>query len=414
MQIRPTSSAPGHPAGQRLQAAPQAGPQDVFRPGGLRESDPALVPPPAGSPAGAASRPRAGSPRHEEASTAEGLALASRMVSGWNLPSSLKVGAARDLACLPLAWLQRLDAEGLTVAVLQEGQSLADTDVLPTMTPERCRRHFVQAQALARAAIDEENRALSLDPSAPADDFASAMARRWLPDRIRENLLPRLDQAGIGFSVEVCREPVDLKALARSKQIPDEEFSTWRDLLLELNGPLLKVSGDLAQAAQEILMVPYASHRGRAVSEVSRDNYATFDSMKVRQHRGIHSWPNRLIMVHEAFVKEPADEVGNYRVLVHELGHAMDYLAEDLLPGHRATVDGLFAADLEAARQGEVRFLTPRSADNPREYLAEAVEAYMTRRVGDEQDFYKPENSREDLQQRNPPLFEYVRSLFES
>lgn len=336
------------------------------------------------------------------------------MVSGWNLPSSLKVGAARDLACLPLAWLQRLDAEGLTVAVLQEGQSLADTDVLPTMTPERCRRHVVQAQALARAAIDEENRALSLDPSAPADDFASAMARRWLPDRIRENLLPRLDQAGIGFSVEVCREPVDLKALARSKQIPDEEFSTWRDLLLELNGPLLKVSGDLAQAAQEILMVPYAFHRGRAVSEVSRDNYATFDSMKVRQHRGIHSWPNRLIMVHEAFVKEPADEVGNYRVLVHELGHAMDYLAEDLLPGHRATVDGLFAADLEAARQGEVRFLTPRSADNPREYLAEAVEAYMTRRVGDEQDFYKPENSREDLQQRNPPLFEYVRSLFES
>jgi len=76
-------------------------------------------------------------------------------------------------------------------------------------------------------------------------------------------------------------------------------------------------------------------------------------------------------------------------------------------------VDGLFAADVEAARNGEVRFLTPRSADNAREYLAEAVEAYMTRRVGDEHDFYKPENSREDLQQRNPALFEYVRSLFD-
>jgi len=413
VQIRPTLSASGPPPVQRLQTLEGAGPQDVFRPRGPQESDPVLVRPPASGPARGTSRPGAGSPRHEEASTAEGLALASRMVSGWNLPSSLKVGAARDLACLPLAWLHRLDAEGLTVAVLQDGQSLADTDVLPTMTPESCRKHFAQAQALARTAIDEESRALSLDPAAPADDFASAMARRWLPDRIRENLLPKLDQAGIGFSVEVCREPVDLKALACSKQIPDEEFVTWRDLLVELNGPLLTVSGDLAQAAQEVLMVPYASHRGRPVSEVSRDNYATFDSMKVRQHRGIHSWPNRLIMVHEAFVKEPADEVGNYRVLVHEVGHAMDYVAEGFLPEHRATVDGLFAADVEAARNGEVRFLTPRSADNAREYLAEAVEAYMTRRVGDEHDFYKPENSREDLQQRNPALFEYVRSLFD-
>ncbi len=353
------------------------------------------------------------SPRHDEASTPEAVALAAKMVSGRNMPSSLQAGAARDLASLPPQWLRRLESEDLLVAVLQEGQSLADLDVLPQMTPERCRKHFAKAQALAREAIQEESRALAVDPQAPADDFAAAMARRWLPDRIRENLMPRLDQAGIGFSVEVCHEPVDLRQLAHAKQVPDEDFPTWKQLLVELNGDLARVQGDLATASQEILMVPYAFHLGRPVSEVSRDNFSTFTALEVRQHRGINSWPNRLIMVHEAFVKEPADEVGNYRVLIHELGHAIDYLAEDLFPEHRGAVDALYATDLEAARRGEVRFLTPRSADNPREYLAEAMEAYMTRRVGDDQDFYKPENCREDLQVRNPALYAYVEALLQ-
>lgn len=438
MLIRPESpslrsSLPGAALPEPRSGATE--PQDTFQPTGLAPGPPpaqASQPPagkaqsataPAASPAPTevpSSAPLASLAHFEEPTSLPGspllgmpspeaVGLAQGMVRGRDLPPDVRAAATRDLAALPVPWLRRLDAENLAVVVLRDGQSLADTDILQEMTPERCRSSFAEARSLARGAIEEETAALERE--AAGDEFQSALARRWLPDRIREALLPRLDAAGIGFSVEVARDPVDLRMLAATKGIPDDDYENWKGLLAELNGDLAQVEGDQAHAEAEILLVPYVHHRGRSVSEVSRDSYGKFTAMEVRQHRGVHAWPNRLIMVHEGFVREPAEEVGHYRVLVHEAGHAVDYAAEALFPDHRATVDRLFQEDLAAWRRGDNRFLTPRAMDNPREYFAEAVEAWLTRRVGDSQDFYKPENNRQELRQRNPALAAWLEQV---
>lgn len=408
VHVRFESAAPG-----RAQA-PATQPVDTFA-GSVPPGEPEGRPLPApsarteGPPATLVQVEEPSGPYVDPTPAPEAIGLAQKMVRGRNLPPEIRAAAARDLAALPLPWLRRLDEEALAVVVLRDGQTLAESGILPEMTPERCRRDFAQAQELTRETVAAETAALAAEGH--GDDFARAMAQRWLPDRIRESLMARLDAAGIGFSVEVAREPVDLRTLAGSKNIQDEDYESWKGLLAELNGGLVVVDGDRALASHEILLVPYVHHKGQNVSEVSRDSYAHFTAMEVRQHRGVHAWPNRLIMVHEGFVKEPAEEVGHYRVLVHEAGHAVDYAAEALVPDHRATVDRMYAADLEAYRRGENRFLTPRAMDDAREYLAEAIEAFTTRRVGDAADFYKPENNREELRLRNPELAAYVEKL---
>src|SRR5690606_18140641 len=116
MQIRAASTASvPSPAAS---AAPKAGPRDGYA-GSVVEA------------------PRTYGPLLlQPAADTEAFLVARGMLVGRQLPSAVQVSAVRDIASIPLPWLRRLDEEGLKVVVVRDGQSLADTEILPEMTPE--------------------------------------------------------------------------------------------------------------------------------------------------------------------------------------------------------------------------------------------------------------------------------------
>jgi hypothetical protein len=75
-------------------------------------------------------------------------------------------------------------------------------------------------------------------------------------------------------------------------------------------------------------------------------------------------------------------------------------------------MNDLYARDLRELKSGGPnRFVSPRAMDNVREYFAEAVESYLTVCTGDEHEYYKTANNRDELRRLNPELFSYVESL---
>jgi hypothetical protein len=360
--------------------------------------------------------------------------LADKLLRGDKLQGELRGQAMEQLTTVPEPWLERLEGEGLAYVALGYHDDLSQTDLITSYDPDRLRIEAKEARKLSsKVQVDVENE-LKADLEAETDDFRRHMLERGKVDLLKERLAAELDAHNLGFAIRVTRDLTPLQFIEGENGIVAGQFDDYgppseterdlfREVLLELNGQeaVADAGSDpkgyhladdaTLEPANDILLIPYKMYGKKRLSEVSKASYSSINGMLMDQHMGAHYWPNRLIVMDDEVAVLPSTKTGNHSVLLHETGHAIDYIAEKIDgQNHRETIDRMYKEDMELAKSGDDRFLTDRARDNAREYFAEAVEAYLTQPVEDEA-WYKQENHYVALQEGNPRLYEYVDTL---
>ncbi len=354
---------------------------------------------------------------------AEEKRLLDQIIQVPNLAPDAAAVLRRDLEAFPVPLLRLLAADDLLVVGMRAGQTLADTPRLPTVKPAEYRGHVQLARTLTDECLsrqgDQKAQRIQERVTAGEDPvYVEAMENHWWARSLQEDLSQRLVGAGIGFSVEIMRDPFSVAGLAAQRQVGPDDLAEWSETFAQLNEGLISEQGGRVTATQGIVLIPYAYYLGRAVSEVTLKQALEYKAQRARDAMGIHNYEERMITLYEDYLRDPAPEAGHHRVAIHETGHALDHALERVLsiPGlgaeHRATVDRLYAEDLQLLKQGQDRFTSARAKDNVREYFAEAVESYLTVPMDDGQDFYKPTNNRIELQRLNPALYAYLDRIF--
>lgn len=353
--------------------------------------------------------------------TARGRELAESMLCGKQLKGPKKSAAVEQLATVPEPWLERLADENMAYVALGQSEDLTDTELFPTYTPQRLATDAQTAKPILSKVEAEIDALISKELSETDDGFSQAMIERSKPERLAEKLRANLEAAGLGFAVKVTRDLLPLSYLEGEFTIEKENSELFRELLIDLNGP--GVAEGVSQASDltdntglkpesGVVVVPFKTLQGEMMSPVSRESYKQINGMMMDQHLGGNYWENRLIVVDDDVVGLPSLKTGHHSVLLHETGHAIDHIADGIEGlNHRETVDNMYASDLERAKNGEVRFLTSRAQDNEREYMAEAVEAYLTDNPKELGKGYKAANNHNQLKTTNPELFAYVDNL---
>jgi hypothetical protein len=353
--------------------------------------------------------------------------LAEKMLRGKTISETFKEAAVEQLCTIPEPWLDRLAEENLAYVALGHGETLADTELLRSYTPEKLKAEAAQAkpiQAEVEKEVDAEIEALR-----EKEPDQVAFAEHGRADQVAEKLASKLEARNIGFEVKVQRGSKPLEYLFNEYGIADDPYHAelypdggneearetriFRSLLTELNGEGVIKDGDQVDPDSDVLLVPYKMKGSRRISPVSEKSYSSLTGQQMDNNHGVNIWPNRLIVVDDEVVNLPSKKMGFHSVLLHESGHAIDYAAESVEGlDHRATVDALFQQDMKRYQAGDNRFLTSRATDDVREYFAEAVEAYLTRPLPTSNaNFYKQENNHDLLKERNPELFAYVDKL---
>lgn len=396
-----------------------------IRPVSGLEPRPPVGPPPAATPAPTDRFDRAGAappliprplvqvnPAGTEAEVREGAEAL--VVSGGAARDTL----IRDLSAFPLPILRLLKGQGVRVALLRRGESLADTAFLRPTTPERYRAWIAVARGVLDAVRAEEAAVTEaeLRGKGSTDAFEADALRHWEGQRIADRLGPAFREANVGFGVLATTEPVDVDALAAEQRVPAESRADWEEALRAVNGEHVRFEGGLAVPRHRVLVLPHTYHKGTPVAKPVLDSLRRIDTEYVQKSLGLHLPEERLVVLHEELVADPAPGLGHYRIALHEVGHAVDHALDRTLGAlHRERVDALFAEDkalLEAG--GPNRFVSARATDNAREYFAEAVEAYLTVPVGDDADGFRPAGHHESLRKLRPELFGYLQELFGS
>lgn len=351
-------------------------------------------------------------------------ALAERMLVGRVMTQEHKEAALEQLSTIPEVWLSKLQEENMAFVGLSQSETLADTELLASYSPEKLKAEAAQVGPLRQeveAELDQELATLRQENPEMAD-----FAEYRRADELAERLGGRLLREQIGFEVRVQRGQLPLEYLQNELRIEDDptagfgiaeagepavkETELFRSLLVELNGEGVLKDGQTVDPDNDVLLIPYKLRGERRISPVSEQSYASVTGQQMDHNHGMHVWDNRLVVLDDEVVALPSRKMGFHSVLLHEAGHAIDYIAEQV-PGlaHRETVDRLYQRDLERHQAGEAVFLTSRAKDNAREYFAEAVEAYLTADLATEAgNFYKQENNHQQLQARNPELYGYL------
>jgi hypothetical protein len=339
--------------------------------------------------------------------------IAGEMIAATQLPDGYVAQLQTDIAAFPTAWLQRFQQEDVSVAVLKNNQTLADTPVLHDLSPAEIDKLVQGTKPLVSAAVAEV-----MEPIAEiADPGERAYRQRMAADELQSKLFDLSNNKGVGFSVQVGREPVTLQYLGETcgfdPEYDPEPFARWKDALLEVNAGLLQQEGDQVTPTQGFTVIPYVMYKGKNVRAISLPDYQKFTGLQFQNNLGGNYPDNRLVILHESVVPNPSTTTGHHRVALHELGHMLDWICRDL-PETRAThekkVIELFKIAHDRADRSQADpFLTDRAKDSPGEMMAEAVEAYLTLpEPAQDSNFYKAANHREELKVRFPELYNYV------
>lgn len=331
--------------------------------------------------------------------------IARAMIKSSQVDDSFVTQLQTDITAFPTPWLKRFQKEEVTVAVLKDNQTLADTPVLAPLTEQEIDDIVKKGQPLVHQAVKEVMGPLQ-------DDYAKYCAAGDLKEKLFQ-----LANQELGFDVLVSRDAKDLKYLGETfgfdPENDPESFERWKQAFLDLNGELLQRQGESVKPVDGVYAVPYLMYRGKPVRAISLPNFQTLKGMDFAQHLGANYPENRLVILHESVLANPSRSAGKHRVALHELGHAIDWICKELpetKETHEKKVEELFELARQRESQGQHPFLTSRARDSSGEMMAEAVEAYLT---VEEQDFYKPENFRENLQKNFPELYTYVDYLIQ-
>lgn len=356
-----------------------------------------------------------GAPGEESRKISKDLLLAG------NLRIDVKSTIIRDLSSLPLNILRLLKNDELNVVVVKEGESIADTPLLSKVKPEEYQRLAGKGRAIFDdlSRIESENTKNEIDKSlreGKDDPFHIEMIRYWESDCLKKSIEERLIKENIGFTVLSAKEPENLRQLAEKFGVNNEDdFCEWEKTFLMINDGHIKNENGMVCGNQGVLLMPYTYYKGKPVSLTTLKNYKIYDSKYIKDSLGIHLWEDKLIILHEDYAGDPAKEVGHYRIILHEAGHAIDHAIErlpEIGDKHNKKVNELYRKDLQELKSGgQNRFVSPRAIDNVREYFAEAIESYMTVEIEDQHDYYKSGNNHDDLKKINPELFSYIDNI---
>lgn len=312
----------------------------------------------------------------------------------------------QDLAAFPQPVLDLLGRYGTRVAILAARQTLSDTPGLRTMTGPEASAEARRANAMVTAAVQKV--------------FAGGVTSYEQLESAADGMTRELRAAGIENSLGIALSPFSLDELAAAREIPADRVEPWKTAFAELNEGLVNLTPEGVQARAGIVILPHTYHRGQIVPENRLRNASEVTDSYVEQSLGLNRSDERMVLLHEKFLALPATELGNYRLAIHEVGHALDYALEGLVnfPGfgalHRQTVDALYAADqarIAAGAPEQSVFTSDRADDNVREYFAEAVEAYLTPECHDGHDVFRASNSKETLAAQNPELYSYIEKV---
>jgi hypothetical protein len=313
----------------------------------------------------------------------------------------------QDLAAFPQPVLDLLSRHGTRVAILGEGQTLADTPGLRVMTEQEAAAEARQANSIVSAGLEQA--------------WAGGIRDYQQLENAADGLTRQLRAAGIDNFLGLALNPFSLDDLAAARDVPADKVADWKASFAQLNAGLVRPDGQGMQVAPRgVVILPHTYHLGQPVPENRLRNASQVTSEYVERSLGLNRSDERMVLLHEKFLGAPASELGNYRLAIHEMGHALDYALEQLVnfPGfgalHRETVDALFAADHARVAQGAPEqsvFTSDRADDDVREYFAEAVEAYLTPEKHDGHDTFRASNSREGLAARNPELYSYIEKV---
>jgi Mlc titration factor MtfA (ptsG expression regulator) len=292
----------------------------------------------------------------------------------------------KDLETFPEPVLNLLDGYGVKVAVLDDNQTLENSPAL---------RHLSQSEYAAekKKARDLTIGLLSKTEATTLEEFAESATRE-------------LRKKGLDFHYGVSSGEVPLEYIAEQQDIPSEHVEDWKQSFQELN----------VGFPSGFFILPHTYHEGRPIPENRLRTAKETTAEYVERSLGLNRAEDRLVLLHKKFTPAQAVEVGNYRLAIHEMGHALDHVLDRVVgvPGfgtlHRETVDAMYEADLKKAEKLGVEnvFTTDRASENVREYFAEAVEAYLTFPQDNAGEFFRSKNSNPDLKRMNPIMHAYM------
>lgn len=291
-----------------------------------------------------------------------------------------------DILAFPEPVLDLMNDYGIRVAVLDEGKSMAESPALRHLTEEE----YSQERQVART---EVKKGLSEFQGRNLFDFAEKHTRQ-------------LRKLGLEFHYGISHRELTETEIAASQGISESDFGDWSHAYKELNKDM----------PPGLHLLPHVYHEGKPIPENRLRSARETTAEYVKGSLGLNRADERLVLVHQDYTSEKAPEVGNYRLVIHEMGHALDHILDRVtgLPGfgtlHRQTVDRMYEEDLKKAETQSVEdvFTTTRASENVREYFAEAVEAYLTYPKDDGGDFFREANSNPGLRSRNLELYNYL------
>ena len=292
----------------------------------------------------------------------------------------------KDLEAFPPSVLDLLDSYGIKVAVLDEGETLAQSPALRYLSESEYQAERQTARELTLKALSDGQ----------GEDLLS----------LAESTTRTLRKAGLDFHFGVSSRQVPLVEIAAQQKIPQEHFEHWAACFKDLNEGL----------PPGLFILPHTYDAGKVIPENRLRSARETTAEYVEGSLGLHRSEDRLVLLHKKFTEAKAEEVGNYRLVLHEMGHALDHVLDRMtgMPGfgilHGQTVDALYEKDQKRAETESVAsvFTTERASENVREYFAEAVEAYLTFPKDDDGEIFRAENSKPGLLAKNPELHNYV------
>ncbi|MBX3168477.1 MAG: hypothetical protein KF760_13755 [Candidatus Eremiobacteraeota bacterium] len=328
-------------------------------------------------------------------------ALAREMIEASRLPDGYEAQLQTDMTAFPKRWLERFKENDVSVAVLKDDQTLADTPILHALEEAQIAEIVSRGKPLVEKAVEEIFGPLRGHPD---EDYQKYQATGILQEKIHE----LSNQTNLGFTAEVGREALDLGYLGGrmgfDPTYDPESFERWKTAFTDINEKLGQVRDGVFQPRDGIYIVPYLMYRGKTARALSLPSYQQFKGLDFQNNLGANFPENRLVILHESVVPNPSSRAGKHRVALHELGHMVDWICKELpetKDTHEQKVNQLYRQGMQSNS-----LITDRARDSAGEMMAEAVEAYLT--VEESDNFYKPENHRENLQKSFPELYNYV------